>query len=214
MIIEFHNFIPSPLSETFTGGSELWKKQRITISEKTICSIISPSGKGKSSLLNSIYGLRKDYEGSILIDQRNIAEFSPFDWSELRTNKLSIVFQSLNLFPQLSALDNVLIKNKLSNYKTEHEIIKLFQDLGIEKQIKQLAWKLSYGQKQRLAIIRALCQPFDTILLDEPFSHMDKTNAMVAWNTIKSESEKQGASILISELQKEDFITADTSLYI
>lgn len=214
MLISIQNFIPSPLSETFSGSSELWKNPNITILEGEIVSIVSASGKGKSSLLNSIYGLRKDYEGSILIDKHNISSFSPIEWSNLRTDKLSIVFQSLNLFPELSAFDNVLIKNKLSQFKSEQDIRQLFTEFGIEAQINQAAAKLSFGQQQRVAIIRALCQPFEAILLDEPFSHLDMDNAKTAWNCIKKESEKQGASILIAGLQNEDFITANKTLNI
>ena len=214
MLINIQNFIPSPLSETFSGSSDLWKNPNIAILESEILSIISASGKGKSSLLNSIYGLRKDYEGSIQIDNRDISSFSPAEWSKLRTNKLSIVFQSLNLFPELSAIDNVLIKNKLSQFKSEENIRQLFMEFGIDAQINQAAAKLSFGQQQRVAIIRALCQPFEAILLDEPFSHLDKENAGIAWNAIKKESEKQGASILIAGLQEENFISATKTLNI
>jgi len=214
MLINIQNFIPSPLSETFSGSSDLWKNPNIAILESEIVSVISASGKGKSSLLNSIYGLRKDYEGSIQIDNRDISSFSPAEWSKLRTNKLSIVFQSLNLFPELSAIDNVLIKNKLSQFKSEENIRQLFMEFGIDAQINQAAAKLSFGQQQRVAIIRALCQPFEAILLDEPFSHLDKENAGIAWNAIKKESEKQGASILIAGLQEENFISATKTLNI
>ena len=214
MLINIQNFIPSPLSETFSGSSDLWKNPNIAILESEILSIISASGKGKSSLLNSIYGLRKDYEGSIQIDKQDISSFSPAEWSRLRTNKLSIVFQSLNLFPELSAIDNVLIKNKLSQFKSEQNIRQLFMEFGIDAQINQAAAKLSFGQQQRVAIIRALCQPFEAILLDEPFSHLDKENAGIAWNAIKKESEKQGASILIAGLQEENFISATKTLNI
>ena len=66
--------------------------------------------------------------------------------------------------------------------------------------------KMSFGQKQRVAIIRALCQRFDYILLDEPFSHLDTKNSEIAWDLIKTETEEQNASIIITSL-KNDFET-------
>lgn len=212
MIIKLNNYIPSPLLECYDGNSDVWKKQSLLLNKSKSTLITSTSGKGKSSLISSVYGLRKDYSGEVYLNENNIKNLTPKNWSQIRTEKLAIVFQSLNLFPELNAFDNVMIKNQLSHYKSVIEIKEFFETLDMTPYINQAAATLSYGQQQRIAIIRALCQPFETILLDEPFSHLDQENAIIGWNLLKVEAEKQGAQIIITGLGDDTFIDAEQIL--
>jgi len=212
MQIKIHQFIPSPIAETFSGSSDVWLQDNKIMNRDFITSVISSSGKGKSSLLSAIYGLRKDYKGEIFIDEKNIKSFDLTNWSYLRKARISMVFQSLKLFPKLSALDNVLLKNSLSNHKSLSEIEHWFEKLGMSDIQNQTAGTLSFGQQQRVANIRALCQPYTTLLLDEPFSHLDTENAHTAWDIIIEESKKQQASIIIAGLSASSFFTPDTIL--
>ncbi len=82
----------------------------------------APSGRGKTSLLAIIYGLRKDYQGKVFIDESDISTFSDSDWSAMRKKKLSFIFQGLELFDELSAIDNIRLKNSITRHKTEAEI--------------------------------------------------------------------------------------------
>ena len=79
-------------------------------------------------------------------------------------------FQDLRIFTELSALENVQLKNNLTGCKKKKEILSFFEQLGIADKINVKAGKLSFGQQQRVAFIRALCQPFDFLFLDEPIS--------------------------------------------
>ena len=214
MDIKLNQFIPSPLSETYSGGSELWKQSNLHLNQQATTLITSPSGKGKSSLISMIYGLRSDFEGTILINDKSINEISTKQWSDLRSTKIAVVFQSLKLFDELTAYENILIKNQLTNHKTEDEIQEFISILGMTSFMQQPAGTLSFGQQQRIAIIRALCQPFELILLDEPFSHLDRKNALTAWELIETESENQNASIIITGLGSDDFLNTDTQLSI
>jgi len=214
MDIKLNQFIPSPLSETYSGGSELWKQSNLHLNQQATTLITSPSGKGKSSLISMIYGLRSDFEGTILINDKSINEISTKQWSDLRSTKIAVVFQSLKLFDELTAYENILIKNQLTNHKTEDEIQEFISILGMTSFMQQPAGTLSFGQQQRIAIIRALCQPFELILLDEPFSHLDRKNAQTSWELIKTESENQNASIIITGLGSDDFLNTDTQLSI
>jgi len=214
MNIKLNQFIPSPLSETYSGSSELWKQSGLNLNQQTTTLITSPSGKGKSSLISMIYGLRNDFEGTILIDNKPITEINTKQWSDLRSRKIAVVFQSLKLFDELTAYENILIKNQLTNHKTENEIQEFISILGMTPFMKQPAGTLSFGQQQRIAIIRALCQPFELILLDEPFSHLDKENALTAWDLIKTESKMQNANIIITGLGSDDFLNPDKQLSI
>ena len=214
MKIDLNQFIPIPLAEIAHTNSDVWKQDFLCINSSPTNLIVSESGKGKSSLLSSIYGMRKDYLGSILIDSEDISSFSVGKWSVVRQKELSIVFQSLDLFPELSALENIQINNKLQNYKTENEIDNMLKALGMLSFAKQIAGSLSFGQQQRIAIIRALCQPFSVLLLDEPFSHLDDLNIQIAWDMIREESQKQQAQIIITALSDNELFQANKSLYL
>ena len=202
MNILLNNIIPFPIPEKDIEKSEIWNKT-IEINRSDKLMIYADSGKGKTTLLNIIYGIRNDYAGEILIDNKNIRDFSNNDISKLRKTQISFVPQGLFLFPELSALENIKIKNKISNFKTDIEIAQLFETLNIQDVMNKKTGILSYGQQQRVAIIRALCQPFEFIFLDEIFSHIDQNNAEIAWNLITTEVEKQNAGIIFTSLGKE-----------
>ena len=182
MTITFNNILPFPLEEYPHGKESVWKNDfELSIPKKIILN--ASSGKGKSTFVNIIYGLRKDYTGKMLIDGNDISNLSLDDWIDLRRDKLSIVFQDLQLFPELTVLENLQLKNELSNHKTTEEIIQMLELLGIGDKQDQVCKNLSLGQQQRVAIIRSLLQPFELLLMDEPFSHLDEQNASLAFST-------------------------------
>ena len=160
------------------------------------------SGTGKSSLCSYIYGYRRDYQGIINFDEQNIRSFSVDEWTDIRKNSLSILFQELRIFPELTALENILLKNRLTNYKKKKEILALFEAIGIPDKINERAGKLSFGQQQRVAFIRSLCQPFDFIFLDEPISHLDDENSAIMGRLLIEEAEEQGAGIIVTSIGK------------
>lgn len=164
--------------------------------------IEAASGTGKSSLCSYIYGYRRDYQGIISFDERNIRSLSIHEWVELRKHSLSMLFQELRIFPELTALENVQLKNRLTNYKKKKEILALFETLGIAEKVNEKAGKLSFGQQQRVAFIRALCQPFDFIFLDEPISHLDDDNGTLMGRMLTEEAERQGAGIIVTSIGK------------
>lgn len=132
------------------------------------------SGKGKTTFTFLLAGLRKDYSGEITFDGQNSKNFSPKEWATLRAQKLSFVFQDLQLFGELTVAENLQLKNQLTSTFTEEEIKAMVNQLGIGDKWQSTCNTLSMGQQQRVAIIRALCQPFDWLIMDEPFSHLSK----------------------------------------
>jgi ABC-type lipoprotein export system ATPase subunit len=211
MIIDFQGLIPFPLKETNIEASEVWERD-ISFNSGNTYLVSAESGKGKTTLLHCIYGLRKDYEGEVLIDSEPISALSQNELLKLRKNNISIVPQGLFLFDELSYYENIKLKNRLTNFKTENEIEEMSAKLGMQKFYKQKAKTLSYGQKQRTAIVRALCQSFDFILLDEPFSHLDEKNVELGWNLIKEEAAKQNAGIILTSLGNTYNINFDNTL--
>ena len=139
--------------------SDVWKKD-VTLERGQVYLIEAASGTGKSSFCSYLYGYRDDYSGQIYFDDQDIRRLSVSRWIDLRCHSLSLLFQELRLFPELTAWENVMIKNNLTGYKNDKEIEAFFEQLGIADKKNSLVGKMSFGQQQRVAFIRALCQPF------------------------------------------------------
>lgn len=181
--------------------SEIWH-QNIVLNKGDVCLIEATSGTGKSSLCSYITGYRRDYQGIILFDDRNITQFSIKDWSRLRRESISILFQELRLFPELTAMENVQIKNALTKFKSKKEIAQWFERLGIADKMDAPIGLMSFGQQQRVAMIRTLVQPFDFLLADEPVSHLDEQNSQLMAELMMEEVNRQGASVLVTSIGK------------
>ena len=200
-----HIHLQHTLPQVFAGRdtviSQVWH-QDIVFAKRKRYLIEASSGTGKSSLCSYIYGYRRDYQGIISFDGRNIRSFSVSEWADVRKHSLSILFQELRIFPELTALENVLLKNRLTNHKKKKEILALFEATGIPDKTDERAGKLSFGQQQRVAFIRSLCQPFDFIFLDEPISHLDNDNSAIMSRLLMEEAGKQGAGIIVTSIGK------------
>lgn len=199
--IHLRQTLPQVFADRDAITSDVWHRDIVFRKGKRYL-VEAASGTGKSSLFSYIYGYRRDYQGIIDFDERNIRSLSVDEWVTIRKHSLSILFQELRLFPELTALENVLLKNRLTNYKKKKEILALFQTLGIADKADQKAGKLSFGQQQRVAFIRSLCQPYDFILLDEPVSHLDEENSFLMSRLLVEEAERQQAGIIVSSIGK------------
>ena len=193
--------LPEVFAELNTIISDVWHKDLIFQKGESYL-IESASGTGKSSLCNFIYGYRHDYQGIICFDDVNIKSLSIKQWTNIRKQSISMLFQDLRLFGELTALENIKTKNNLTGYKKKKEIIGLFEKLGIGDKLSTRADKLSFGQQQRVAFIRTLCQPMDFIFLDEPISHLDDQNAVIVKDILLEETQKQGAGIIVTSIGK------------
>ncbi len=208
-MIFFDKVIPEPLKESGLNPTSQIFNTEASFERGKNYLVTAPSGKGKSTFLHILYGLRADYQGVIKIEDKNIRQFSLDNWATTRQEKLSIIFQDLRLFPNLSALENILIKQNLKPSVTPAEAENMAARLGIAPFLGQKTETLSYGQRQRVAIVRALCQPFDILLLDEPFSHLDIENIKIASHLIQERCVAQNASLIMVSLGDEYFFDYD-----
>lgn len=160
----------------------------------------SESGAGKSSLCSFIYGNRGDYSGHILFDGRDISGFGVDEWCRLRMRSLAYLPQEMRLFPELTVMENIRIKNRLTECKSEEWILKTLHRLEIADKANVEARYLSVGQQQRAAMVRALCQPFDFLLVDEPVSHLDARNNSVAAEIISEEAQANDAAVIATSV--------------
>lgn len=181
--------------------SDIWL-QDVTFQKGETILVEASSGTGKSSLCSYIIGYRKDYLGNILFNGKDIRQYHVSDWTSIRQHSLSLLFQELRLFPELSALENVQIKNGLTNHKTLKEIEEWFQRLGIADKMSAKVGRMSFGQQQRVAMIRALVQPFDFLMVDEPISHLDDENSAIMCEIMMEEARRQGAGVIVTSIGK------------
>jgi len=100
--------------------------------------------------MHLLYGMRRDYQGQVLIDEQEVEKMKAEELANLRKAKLAMVFQDLRLFPQLTALENILIKNSLTKHKTADEIRQMAARLNVVDILEQTPTTLSYGQQQRI----------------------------------------------------------------
>lgn len=196
------------MSEEEISSSDVYLQPKLLFEKGKKYLIRASSGRGKTSLLNFIYGNNTHFDGKINY-LTSLKHSSPFDFRE---RKMSYVFQDLKLFSELSLVENIQLKNILTKYKTTEEIDEWIDRVGLSHKKDAPAKTLSLGQRQRVAILRALCQPFDFFLMDEPFSHLDAKNVGIVVSIILEELESQQAGLIITSLGEEKFFNYDYQL--
>ena len=200
MTIELKNVKPRYMSEDEISSSDVYLQHTVLFERNKRYLVKAGSGRGKTSLLNFIYGSNLNFDGQILYQHSPLRNDALFD---LRKTKISYVFQDLKLFSDLSVIENIQLKNTITHHKTVEEIDALLDKVRLSSKRERPAKTLSLGQKQRVAVIRALCQPFAFLLLDEPFSHLDNENSEIMATIIQGELEKQQAGLILTSLGNE-----------
>lgn len=199
--ILFDNVLPHVFENNEDITSEVWRKD-VEFEKGNTYLVEADSGKGKSTFCSYVIGYRHDYSGQILFDDKDIKAMRVADWTNVRKQNISYLFQELRLFPELTAFENVEIKNRLTGFKTKEEIEQMFERLGIMDKLNVKVGLMSFGQQQRVAMIRALVQPFDFILADEPISHLDSRNSQTMGEMMMEEVKRQGAGVIVTSIGK------------
>jgi ABC-type lipoprotein export system ATPase subunit len=213
MQIRLQQVTPDFIEEEKIARSQVWNSNLVfQAGEKVL--IIAPSGNGKTSLIHFLYGLRRNYSGNILFDGKNISDFDAGELATYRRQFTGIVFQDLRLFPDQTVLQNIEVKRQLCPYHAESKITEMANRLGIGSKLNKPCSTCSYGEQQRIAIIRALQQPYDLLLLDEPFSHLDEKNLKMALELVEEETHLRKAAIIFAELGPFELFKPTTVLYL
>ena len=200
--ITFQSVVPQVFeSQKEALHSEVWNRE-LTFEKGKLYLIEAASGRGKSTFCSYVLGYRHDYSGQVLFNDVPTSTFKVRDWVEARRLHISHLFQELRLFPELTAFENIVIKNKLTNFKSQKQIATWFEQLGIADKMHERIGRMSFGQQQRVALIRALVQPFDFLLVDEPISHLDDKNAVVMAEIMMRVAREQGAGVLVTSIGK------------
>lgn len=199
--ITLNNVLPHVFSQRTNLRSDIWQ-QNVCFEKGKIYLVEAMSGTGKSTLCSYLIGYRHDFTGEITFDQTATSTLKVSGWVTVRQRHVSHLFQELRLFPELTALENIQIKNNLTHFKTEKEIEEWFERLDIADKLATKVEKMSFGQQQRVAMIRALVQPFDFLLTDEPISHLDDKNAQAMAEIMTEEAGRQEAGIIVTSIGK------------
>ena len=199
MKIELLEILPEPIPQKALDASEVWGSALVFDSGKRHL-ISGVSGRGKSTLLHVIYGIRKDFNGQLLIDGKDSSAFLEEDWVHLRSRQVALLFQDLRLFPNLTARENMGLLPARDETAPSTET--MADRLGVAEYLEKPCGILSQGQRQRMSLIRALSRSFEILLLDEPFSHLDDENTRKAWTLIEEELERRNAGLVLSSLDE------------
>ena len=205
MQLEIQNIIPIPLKDRLLQrSSDVWNKN-LQLQSGEFVKIKAPSGTGKTTFVHIIYKLRKDFEGAVIWNNKNLLSINQDELAVLRQQHLSIIFQDLRLFPNLTARENIDLNRVLQQpFYESNRIDEMAAELGVASILNQKASVCSYGEQQRIAIIRSLMQPFDWLIMDEPFSHLDKDNIDKAAKLIEAECKKRNAGFILTDLEDDD----------
>jgi len=205
MQIELKQLVPVPLKDKFSKrSSDIWNTNAL-FSQGEWIKIKAPSGTGKTTLTHILYKLRNDYEGQVLWDGKDLRNTDDNTLAQMRQQNISIIFQDLRLFPNLTARENIELKRVLQTPIYEAAMIDaMAETLGVAHVLNQRAGLCSYGEQQRLAIIRSLMQPFNWLIMDEPFSHLDQANMRRAAALIAEECKKRSAGFILTDLDEDD----------
>jgi putative ABC transport system ATP-binding protein len=205
MQLSLQAVVPVPLREkVMAGKSGMWNSA-VSFNKGEYVFVQAPSGTGKTTLIHILYGLRKDYEGNVQWGGRTMAATGKEELANLRTKNISVIFQDMRLFPELTAWENIEIKRRLTDTVTTQQAGEWLDRLGLKDKRNSLGATLSYGEQQRIAIIRALVQPFEWLLMDEPFSHLDHANIDKAAALVIEVVRQHSAGMILADLDENNF---------
>jgi putative ABC transport system ATP-binding protein len=160
-----------------------------------------PSGSGKSTLLNLIGGLDRPSSGTIKVEGKSIQDLSMTELSRLRRDRIGFIFQSYNLIPVLTALENaeyVLMLQGAQIKERQEKVRSILKEVGLEGLEKRFPRELSGGQQQRVAIARAIASDPALVLADEPTANVDSKTASSLLDLMNRLNEEKGATFLFS----------------
>lgn len=182
--------------KTYKMGTEEVKAVRgvnLTIKKGSFVALMGPSGSGKSTLLHLAGILDTPTDGTVLMNGKNIKDYSGKEQAKLRRANIGFIFQRFNLMPQLTALENVMLPMISPD---EEKAKKLLDKVGLSDKYDRFQKQLSGGEQQRVAIARALANDPSLLLADEPTGELDTENTKLIMKLIKDLNEKDGLTIV------------------
>jgi len=180
-------------------------------------SIMGPSGAGKTTLFNMIGGLDRPTRGKVYIDEVDISKLDAYELAWLRARKIGYIFQTFNLIPVLTALENVMLPMIFAGVRREERIRKareLLERVGLGDRLHHRPTELSGGQQQRVAIARALANDPAIVLADEPTGNLDLQTGLEIINLLRGLNKERGVTIVTATHDLKMIDVSDRIIYL
>jgi putative ABC transport system ATP-binding protein len=181
--------------------TEVLRGINFTIAKGEFVSIMGPSGSGKSTLMHILGFLDKATDGEYLFEGKNVNELTDDQLAEFRISKAGFVFQSFNLLPRITALDNValpLVYTDMSVKKRKERAKEVLLQMGLAHRENHFPSQLSGGEKQRVAIARALVNKPEVIFADEPTGNLDSRSGLQVMKILQKLNDEGNTIILVT----------------
>jgi putative ABC transport system ATP-binding protein len=197
------------ISKTYNIGSEeltVLDDVSLKIEKGEFVAIVGPSGSGKSTLMNMIGGLDRPSRGEVIIEGEDISKFKDKKMSKFRNEKIGFVFQSFNLEPTLTAVENVMMPLMIagvSDKEMNDKAKSVLEALGMGDRMKHKPTELSGGQRQRVSIARALVNDPKIILADEPTGNLDSKSGSAAMEMLTNFKKKGYTIVMVTHNMEE-----------
>jgi len=189
----------------------------LEVKKGEICCLYGTSGSGKSTLLNMVAGLEKPTRGSVVIKGIHVEKLNEKQLAKFRQKYVGFIFQSYNLLPNLTALENVTLPLMFKGYSKKErnrEALRMLKAVGLENRIHHKPNQMSGGQQQRVSIARAFVEKPEIILADEPTGNLDSKTTIEIMDLIAGMAEKYGQTILLVSHDNEASSYADRIVHI
>jgi putative ABC transport system ATP-binding protein len=171
-----------------------------TLEKGAMAVVMGPSGSGKSTLLMIAGALLSPTRGRVEVDQMELGRLASADLSRLRLKHIGFVFQSFNLFPALTALENAALPAILAGISRKESLERgagILNRLGLKRRLNHVPEELSAGEKQRVALARALVNDPPLLLVDEPTANLDSVSGQQILALLQQINEKDGKTIIV-----------------
>lgn len=191
------------LTKTFKSGDHsltVLDHVSFSIEKGTSCAVVGPSGSGKTTLLGLCAGLDKPTSGSVTLNEHRISDFSEAELSKIRNEQIGFVFQSFQLIPTLTALENVMVPIELRGvpYKdVERRALDLLTSVGLGERTHHYPNQLSGGEQQRVGLARAFIHKPDILFADEPTGNLDGETGSQIEDLLFDLNREQGTTLII-----------------
>lgn len=205
------------VSKTYVEGD---RKRRVLdevdaeFAKGELAVIVGRSGSGKSTLLNLISGIDRPDTGAVIVGSEIITELSERDRTIFRRNRIGFVFQSFNLIPTLTVIENLLLPMELRGVLDRRRALELLRRVGLEDRSDSFPDRLSGGERQRVAVARALAHDPDLILADEPTGNLDFETGGRVMDVLETLTREEGKTMIIATHDRDLLERADRILHL
>ena len=185
------------ISKIYSGGTvKALQNVSLSVEEGEWVAIMGPSGSGKSTMMNITGCMDKPTSGQVILDGKDIAKESSKNLTNIRRDKIGLIFQQFHLVNYLSAVENVMVSQYYHSLPDEKEALEALARVGLAERAKHLPSQLSGGEQQRVCIARALINHPQLILADEPTGNLDEANENIVIDIFK-QLHKEGRTIIV-----------------